>query len=125
MFGGHKRFADDVEEGLPSESPLLFRLHYNSEIKYLLMITESLCRSVLEVDATVATAVDGEATQSLTIIDELSDKVPAGLDVVDLAERMTEDPSPYLNVLCQVLGKKWINGAGHRSYYCGLTMRCG
>ncbi|XP_065334425.1 dynein beta chain, ciliary-like [Cloeon dipterum] len=94
-----------VTEMLPTESPQLYGLHPNAEIGFMTATSESLLRTVFEMQPRDSGALAGGATISREdkvklVIDELLDKLPEPFNMIELNGRV-EERSPYVIVACQ------------------------
>ncbi|XP_009290539.2 dynein axonemal heavy chain 11 isoform X1 [Danio rerio] len=93
-----------VDERLPSESPALFRLHPNAEIEFMTATSESLFKTLLELQPRDSTTAEG-ATQYTeekvrSVVDELLEKLPEEYNVAELMSK-TAQRSPYVLVCLQ------------------------
>uniref|UniRef100_A0A1A8IU56 Dynein, axonemal, heavy chain 11 n=1 Tax=Nothobranchius kuhntae TaxID=321403 RepID=A0A1A8IU56_NOTKU len=100
-YSGYHRYID---EHLPCENPTLYGLHPNAELECLTVTSETLFKTLLELQPRDSSRGD-EAAQSseekvLSIIDEVLEKVP---DEYNMSEMMTKtaDRSPYTLVCFQ------------------------
>lgn len=102
-FKGYHKY---VRDGLPAESPSIYRMHANSEIDFLSTRTEALLTTIFQLQhsATSCTEQGGRPSKEETLrlmIEEYQDKLPEDFAVGnDLADGQ-EYPSPYMVVVVQ------------------------
>lgn len=70
-YSGYHRYVDDR---LPTESPALFRLHPNAEIEFMTATSESLFKTLLELQPRDSTTAEGaaECTEEKVKLDQLN-----------------------------------------------------
>ncbi|RDD42081.1 Dynein beta chain, ciliary [Trichoplax sp. H2] len=93
-----------ISEMLPPESPYLYGLHPNAEIGFLTTTSNSLFRTVLEMQPRDAGAGGGAAStreeKVKQTLDEIIEKLPEEFNVSEMMARI-EDRSPYTVVAFQ------------------------
>ncbi|KAL7886390.1 hypothetical protein AOLI_G00041110 [Acnodon oligacanthus] len=93
-----------VEERLPAENPSMYGLHPNAEIELMTTTSDSLFRTLLELQPRDSTGGE-EAAQSLEekvkgVLEELLEKLPEEYNVAELLVK-TDRRSPYVLVCVQ------------------------
>ncbi|KAM6948829.1 LOW QUALITY PROTEIN: dynein axonemal heavy chain 11-like [Aplochiton taeniatus] len=93
-----------VDEMLPHESPVHYGLHPNAEIEFLTVTSDTLFRTLLELQSPDAVTGEG-ASQTLeekvkSILDEVLEKLPEEYNMSDVTSK-TAERSPYILVCFQ------------------------
>ncbi|GAB6022905.1 Dynein heavy chain 9, axonemal [Chamberlinius hualienensis] len=93
-----------IDDALPSENPLLYGLHSNTEIGFLTTSTETLFKTVLELrpqnsgmSGGMVTTREEKVKQTL---DDLLEKLPDEFNIPELSAKV-EDKTPYVVVALQ------------------------
>ncbi|XP_069702004.1 dynein beta chain, ciliary-like [Periplaneta americana] len=100
-YVGYHKYIDDM---LPPESPYLYGLHSNAEIGFLTTSSETLFRTVFEMQprdtgaAGAATVTPEEKVKQ--VLDEISDKVPEPFNIAEIMAKV-EERTPYIIVAFQ------------------------
>merc|ERR1719394_1550321 len=102
-YPGYHTYIDEV---LPPESPYLYGLHPNAEIEFLTTISESLFRTVLEMQPQDSGAGGGEGgsrdDRIKTILDEILEKLPEDFNMLEIMAKVPlEERTPYVVVAFQ------------------------
>ncbi|KAK7113097.1 dynein beta chain, ciliary-like [Littorina saxatilis] len=95
-----------IDETMPPESPVLYGLHPNAEIEFLTTFSESLFRTVLEMQPrdTGAGAGGGVSREEKVkaILDEIVDRSPDEFNMMEIMGKVQpEDRTPYVVVAFQ------------------------
>ena len=100
----YKGYHTYIDENLPPESPTLYGLHPNAEIGFLTTTSESLFRTVLEMqprDSSSGAGAGASREERIkAILDEILEKLPEEFNMVELFAR-AEDKTPYVLVALQ------------------------
>ncbi|XP_049855418.1 dynein beta chain, ciliary-like [Schistocerca gregaria] len=93
-----------IDAYLPAETPYLYGLHPNAEIGFLTTTSETLFRTVLEMQPREAGAC---GTSTLTreekvkqVLDDILDKLPEGFNIAEIMAKV-EERTPYIIVAFQ------------------------
>uniref|UniRef100_A0A8B9HXB2 Dynein, axonemal, heavy chain 11 n=1 Tax=Astyanax mexicanus TaxID=7994 RepID=A0A8B9HXB2_ASTMX len=92
-YAGYHRYVDET---LPAENPSLYSLHPNAEIEFMTVTSDSLFRTLLELQPRDS-ALREESEQSL---EQLLEKLPEEYDLAELLAK-TDRRSPYILVCVQ------------------------
>lgn len=102
-YSGYHKYID---ENMPAESPALYGLHPNAEIGFLTTLSDTLFKTIFELqprdnsdNSGGAKAPSREETVK-NLVDDLYDKLPGAFVMSELQAR-TEDRSPYVLVAFQ------------------------
>ncbi|XP_069504355.1 dynein axonemal heavy chain 11 [Ambystoma mexicanum] len=100
-YTGYHKYIDEM---LPVESPILYGLHPNAEIGFLTVISDSLFRTVLELQPRDSFIGEG-AGESLeekvkNVLDDILEKLPEEFSMSEIMQKTTER-SPYILVCFQ------------------------
>ena len=100
----YKGYHSYIDESLPPESPTLYGLHPNAEIGFLTTTSESLFRTVLEMqprDSTSGAGAGASREEKIkALLDEILEKLPEEFNMVELFAR-AEEKTPYVLVALQ------------------------
>ncbi|CAF1186132.1 unnamed protein product [Adineta steineri] len=103
----YKGYHQYIDEYLPPESPYLYGLHPNAEIDFLTTTSETLFRTVLELqprDAGAGAAESGSLTSReekiKTVLDDIMGRLPDEFGMAELFAK-TEEKTPYTVVALQ------------------------
>ena len=100
----YKGYHGYIDENLPPESPTLYGLHPNAEIGFLTTTSESLFRTVLEMqprDSTSGAGAGASREEKIkALLDEILEKLPEEFNMVELFAR-AEEKTPYVLVALQ------------------------
>ena len=93
-----------IDEALPPESPYLYGLHPNAEIGFLTSTSDTLFKTVLELQPRDSGA-SGEQTMTKEekvkqVLDDIMEKLPDPFSMMDIAGR-AEEKTPYVIVALQ------------------------
>jgi len=97
-------YSNYIEEAFPVETPVLFGLHNNAEIGFLLSSADNLFGIIIELGGVSAGGGgdgggDGGDT-SMQLVEEFEVQVPELFDMITMAQRI-EDENPYVCVVMQ------------------------
>lgn len=96
-------YSNYIEEAFPSETPVLFGLHNNAEIGYLLASADMLFGIIIELGGVGGGDDDGEGgggSSAMDLVEEFEVQVPELFDMITLGQRI-EDETPYVCVVMQ------------------------
>ncbi|XP_046432396.1 dynein beta chain, ciliary-like [Neodiprion fabricii] len=100
----YKTYHQYLDEYLPPESPVLYGLHPNAEIGFLTTTSETLFRTVLEMQPRDTGEASGPGLSREEkvrgIIEDLLDKLPEEFNIPELMSRV-EDRTPFIIVAFQ------------------------
>jgi dynein heavy chain len=100
---GYHTYIDEV---LPPESPYLYGLHPNAEIEFLTTLSETLFRTVLEMQPRDAGSGSGGGASReekiKSILDDIMEKLPEEFNMVEIMQKVPlEERTPYVVVAFQ------------------------
>uniref|UniRef100_A0A8B9HNA4 Dynein, axonemal, heavy chain 11 n=1 Tax=Astyanax mexicanus TaxID=7994 RepID=A0A8B9HNA4_ASTMX len=96
-YAGYHRYVDET---LPAENPSLYSLHPNAEIEFMTVTSDSLFRTLLELQPRDS-ALREESEQSVRDeLEQLLEKLPEEYDLAELLAK-TDRRSPYILVCVQ------------------------
>uniref|UniRef100_A0A8B9JBK1 Dynein, axonemal, heavy chain 11 n=1 Tax=Astyanax mexicanus TaxID=7994 RepID=A0A8B9JBK1_ASTMX len=100
-YAGYHRYVDET---LPAENPSLYSLHPNAEIEFMTVTSDSLFRTLLELQPRDS-ALREESEQSVEEmvrdeLEQLLEKLPEEYDLAELLAK-TDRRSPYILVCVQ------------------------
>nr|XP_006007896.1 PREDICTED: dynein heavy chain 11, axonemal [Latimeria chalumnae] len=91
-----------IDEKIPSESPVLYGLHPNAEIEFLTVISDSLFRTLLEMQPRDSSIREGSAHTAeekvKSILDDILEKLPEEFNMAEIMLK-TSVRTPY-NLVC-------------------------
>ncbi|XP_034877289.1 dynein heavy chain 11, axonemal [Mirounga leonina] len=100
-YSGYHQY---IEEKLPPESPALYGLHPNAEIEFLTVMSNTLFRTLLELQPRNALISEelGQSTEEKVknVLDDLLDKLPEEFNMVEIMQK-SSNRSPYVLVCFQ------------------------
>lgn len=100
-YAGYHNYIDDM---MPSESPYLYGLHPNAEIGFLTTTSESLFRTVFEMQPRDAGSGNGATVtredKVKQILDEIMEKLPEEFNMTEIMNKV-EERTPYVIVAFQ------------------------
>ncbi|XP_071071224.1 dynein axonemal heavy chain 11 [Dasypus novemcinctus] len=100
-YSGYHQY---IEEMLPPESPALYGLHPNAEIEFLTVMSNTLFRTLLEMQPrnTLSTEELGQSTEEKvkSILDDILEKLPEEFNMADIMQK-NSNRSPYVLVCFQ------------------------
>ncbi|MGH0141371.1 UNVERIFIED_CONTAM: hypothetical protein FKN15_073834 [Acipenser sinensis] len=100
-YNGYHQYIDDV---LPPESPYLYGLHPNAEIGFLTQTSETLFRTVLEMQPRDSSGGEGGGTtreeKVKAVLDDIMEKLPDDFNIPELMGKV-EERTPYIVVAIQ------------------------
>ncbi|XP_058477020.1 dynein heavy chain 9, axonemal isoform X3 [Solea solea] len=100
-YDGYHQYIDD---SLPAESPYLYGLHPNAEIGFLTQTSETLFRTVLELQPRDGGAGEGGGTtreeKVRAVLEEIMEKLPEEFNMAELLAK-AEERTPYQVVALQ------------------------
>ncbi|XP_033732158.1 dynein beta chain, ciliary-like [Pecten maximus] len=102
----YKGYHAYIDECLPPESPYLYGLHPNAEIEFLTTTSETLFRTVFEMQPREAGAGSGAGVSReekiKSILDEIMEKLPEEFNLVEIQAKVPPDErTPYVLVAFQ------------------------
>jgi dynein heavy chain len=97
----YEDFRVYIEDKLPAESPVLFGLHPNAEIAFLTAQTDTLVRTIQDLQGAASGAGEGKGGQLKSMLDDFQDRLPPNFHMIDIAMRIGENKTPFLVVLLQ------------------------
>ena len=103
----HTAVVEHIGSKFPAESPMAFGLHPNAEIGFRLRDCESLCASVLSLQAQDASSSIGITTEekAKSVLDDIIERLPEFFDLDEIREKSassdSEVISPYAMVVIQ------------------------
>ncbi|XP_019507533.1 PREDICTED: dynein heavy chain 11, axonemal [Hipposideros armiger] len=93
-----------VEEMLPPESPALYGLHPNAEIEFLMVTSNTLFRTLLEMQPRNVLVSDelGQSTEDKVknVLDDILERLPEEFNMAEIMQKNT-NRSPYILVCFQ------------------------
>jgi len=97
-------YRDHIDENFPIETPILFGLHNNAEIGFLLTSADSTFNIIIELGG-VGGGGDGGGeggggNDTMAMVEELEARIPELFDEITLDQRV-EDRNPYVCVVLQ------------------------
>ncbi|XP_071372237.1 dynein axonemal heavy chain 11 isoform X2 [Centroberyx affinis] len=100
-YSGYHSYIDDH---LPSENPTLYGLHPNAELEFLTVTSDSLLRTLLDLQPQDSSWGEG-ASQSTeekvtSVLDDILEKLPEEYNMADIMSKSAER-SPYILVCFQ------------------------
>ncbi|KFO26066.1 Dynein heavy chain 11, axonemal [Fukomys damarensis] len=100
-YSGYHQY---IEEMLPPESPTLYGLHPNAEIEFLTVTSNTLFRTLLEMQPRNALGSDelGLSTEDKVknVLDDILEKLPEEFNIAEIMQK-TSNRSPYVLVCFQ------------------------
>lgn len=100
-YAGYHNYVDDM---MPPESPILYGLHPNAEIGFLTTTSESLFRTVFEMQPRDAGSGSGATVtredKVKQVLDEVMEKLPEEFNMVEIMNKV-EERTPYVIVAFQ------------------------
>ncbi|KAL0208847.1 hypothetical protein P9112_011434 [Eukaryota sp. TZLM1-RC] len=95
-------FYVDYLNQMPAETPELFGLHANAEIRYLTELTNNLFDTILELQPRQALSASGISREDKVkeVLEDILEKLPPEFDMVDLYGRV-ESLTPFVSVCLQ------------------------
>uniref|UniRef100_A0A8C9AK17 Dynein axonemal heavy chain 11 n=1 Tax=Prolemur simus TaxID=1328070 RepID=A0A8C9AK17_PROSS len=100
-YSGYHQY---VEEMLPPESPTLYGLHPNAEIEFLTVTSNTLFRTLLEMQPRNALSGDelGPSTEEKVknVLDDILEKLPEEFNMAEIMQK-TSNRNPYVLVCFQ------------------------
>ncbi|KAJ1558852.1 Dynein heavy chain 9, axonemal [Nowakowskiella sp. JEL0078] len=98
----YKEYHRYIDEFLPPETPYLYGMHPNAEIGVLTKLSESLFRTILEMQPrdTGGGATTSKDERVKSVLDEIIEKLPEGFNVAELISKV-EERTPYISVAIQ------------------------
>uniref|UniRef100_A0A2K6TF76 Dynein axonemal heavy chain 11 n=1 Tax=Saimiri boliviensis boliviensis TaxID=39432 RepID=A0A2K6TF76_SAIBB len=100
-YAGYHQY---IEEMLPPESPALYGLHPNAEIEFLTMTSNTLFRTLLEMQPRNALGGDelGQSTEEKVknVLDDILEKLPEEFNMAEIMQK-NSNRSPYVLVCFQ------------------------
>ncbi|XP_027975100.1 dynein heavy chain 11, axonemal-like [Eumetopias jubatus] len=100
-YSGYHQY---IEEKLPPESPALYGLHPNAEIEFLTVMSNTLFRTLLELQPRNALISEelGQSTEEKVknVLDDLLEKLPEEFNMVEIMQK-SSNRSPYVLVCFQ------------------------
>ncbi|XP_075225795.1 dynein beta chain, ciliary-like [Lycorma delicatula] len=100
-YVAYHNYIDDI---LPPESPTLYGLHPNAEIGVLTMLSETLFRTVFELQPRDSGTSGGTGVSReekvRQLLDEILDKIPDEFNIAEMMARV-EERTPYIIVAFQ------------------------
>uniref|UniRef100_A0A8D2LWB0 Dynein axonemal heavy chain 11 n=1 Tax=Varanus komodoensis TaxID=61221 RepID=A0A8D2LWB0_VARKO len=100
-YMGYHKYVDDM---LPLESPVLYGLHPNAEIDFLMVLSDNLFKTLLEMQPRdlLAGEVAGQSAEEKVknVLDEISEKLPEEFNMTEIMQKSAQR-SPYVLVCFQ------------------------
>ncbi|KAM6202712.1 dynein axonemal heavy chain 11 isoform 2-T2 [Rhynchocyon petersi] len=100
-YSGYHQY---IEEMLPPEGPALYGLHPNAEIEFLTVTSNTLFRTLLEMQPRNVLGSEewGQSTEDKVknVLDDLLEKLPEEFNMAEIIQK-TSDRSPYVLVCFQ------------------------
>ncbi|XP_063095395.1 dynein axonemal heavy chain 11 isoform X2 [Cavia porcellus] len=100
-YSGYHQY---IEETLPPESPALYGLHPNAEIEFLTVTSNTLFRTLLEMQPSTAHGSDelGQSTEDKVrnVLDDILERLPEEFNMAEIMQK-TSNRSPYVLVCFQ------------------------
>ncbi|PNJ55825.1 DNAH11 isoform 1 [Pongo abelii] len=100
-YAGYHQY---IEEMLPPESPALYGLHPNAEIEFLTVTSNTLFRTLLEMQPRNALSGDelGQSTEEKVknVLDDILEKLPEEFNMAEIMQK-NSNRSPYVLVCFQ------------------------
>ncbi|XP_064623162.1 dynein beta chain, ciliary-like [Lineus longissimus] len=102
----YKGYHNYIDECLPPESPYLYGLHPNAEIEFLTTTSETLFRTVFEMQPRDAGAGAGAGVSReekvKQILDDITEKLPEEFNMFEIMNKVpVEERTPYVVVAFQ------------------------
>jgi len=89
-----------IDESFPIETPVLFGLHPNAEIGFLVQSGSTLCTTILELGGTGGGGGAGGADPARETLDDLENRLPTDFNMYEIRSRVV-DETPYVSVVMQ------------------------
>uniref|UniRef100_A0A667Y5V4 Dynein axonemal heavy chain 11 n=1 Tax=Myripristis murdjan TaxID=586833 RepID=A0A667Y5V4_9TELE len=100
-YGGYHSYIDNH---LPSESPVLYGLHPNAELEFLTVTSDSLFRTLLELQPRDSSRGEGPSQSTeekvKSVLDDFLEKLPEEYNMAEIMAKSAER-SPYILVCFQ------------------------
>ncbi|XP_060488660.2 dynein axonemal heavy chain 11 [Panthera onca] len=100
-YSGYHQY---IEERLPPESPALYGLHPNAEIEFLTVMSNTLFRTLLEMQPRNVLVSEelGQSTEEKVknVLDDILEKLPEEFNMAEIMQK-TSNRSPYVLVCFQ------------------------
>ena len=94
-----------ISDNLPSESPVLYGLHPNAEIGFLTTTSETLFKTVFELQPRESGSSGGPVTtredKIKALVDDVMEKLPEAFNMGEIMGKV-EERTPYVVVAFQV-----------------------
>ena len=93
-----------ISDNLPPESPILYGLHPNAEIGFLTASSETLFRTVFELQPRESGTSGGPTTtreeKIKALVDDVMEKLPEAFNMIEIMGKV-EERTPYVVVAFQ------------------------
>jgi dynein heavy chain len=109
MFMWSYNFVRYISDNLPPESPILYGLHPNAEIGFLSATSETLFKTVFELQPRESGSTGGPVTtredKIKALVDDIMEKMPDAFNMIEIMGKV-EERTPYVVVAFQVIDTK-------------------
>jgi len=92
-------YANYIEENFPIETPVLFGLHPNAEIGFLISNCSTLFETILDLSGNTSSAVGG-ADPGRSVLNDLENRLPLDFNMFEIRAKV-ENETPYVSVVLQ------------------------
>ena len=108
-----------ITDNLPPESPILYGLHPNAEIGFLTATSETLFRTVFELQPRESGTGSGPVTtredKIKALVDDIMEKLPEAFNMIEIMGKV-EERTPYVVVAFQECERmNWLTNEIRRS----------
>merc|ERR1711988_1098769 len=99
-MGDYDFYKTFIDESFPAETPVLFGLHPNAEIGFLVQQGGTLFTTILELDGAGGGGGSGGADPAKETLNDLENRLPMDFNMYEIRAKV-EDESPYVSVVLQ------------------------
>merc|ERR1712070_553688 len=95
----YKNYIEDPES-FPIETPVLFGLHPNAEIGFLVQMGNTLFKTIIDLGGASSGGGEDGADPAKGTLDDLESRLPEDFNMYEIKARV-EDENPYISVILQ------------------------
>merc|ERR1711959_483373 len=101
----YEYYRNYIEESFPIETPVLFGLHPNAEIGFLVQMGQSVFTTILDMGGGGGGGGGASgADPAKGVLDDLEGRLPEDYNMFDIRSRI-DDENPYISVVLQEIGR--------------------